>query len=61
MSLKTLFAQNKNLEDIRQKLQEAMQANDPEQTSEAFSDLFQYYAETTCREYEELRDRKSVV
>ena len=41
MSLKTLFAQNKNLEDIRQKLQEAMQANDPEQTSEAFSDLFQ--------------------
>ena len=58
MSLKTLFAQNKTLEDIRQKLQEAMRANDPEQTSEAFSDLFQYYAETTCREYEELRQEK---
>lgn len=58
MSLKTLFAQKKNLEDIRQKLQEAMRGNDPEQTSEAFSDLFQYYTETTCREYEELRQEK---
>lgn len=60
MSLKAIFAKNKSLGDIRQKLQAALQANDPEQTSEAFSELFQFYAETTRQEYEELREEQDV-
>lgn len=58
MSMKDLFAATKTLEDIRENLRKAIQANDPEQTSEAFSDLFKHFAETTRQEYEELRQEK---
>lgn len=60
MNMKALFAQNQTLEDIRQRLQTAMQENDQEKVSKAFSDMFQYYAEVNRQDYEELKEERDV-
>ena len=56
--MKTLFAQNTKLAEIQQKLQEALQADDKEKTTEAFTELFQYFAETNRQDFEALRQEQ---
>lgn len=56
--MKTLFEQNTKLADIQQKLQDAFQSDDKEKTAEAFTELFQYYAETNQRDFEALRQEQ---
>lgn len=56
MSLSTLYTGTATLEDIRLKLQDAIQKNDAEKTSEAFEQLFQYYADINKQDYEALRE-----
>lgn len=58
MSMKTLFAQNQTLEDIRKRIQTGMQENDSEATAKAFSDMFQYYAEVNRQDYEALKQER---
>lgn len=58
--MKTLFAQDTKLADIQQKLQEALQADDKEKTTEAFTELFQYFAETNRQDFEALRQEQDV-
>lgn len=60
MSLSTVYTATGRLEEIRQKLQEAIQKNDAEQTSAAFEDLFQHYADVNRQEYELLREETDV-
>lgn len=60
MNMKALFAQNQTLENIRQDLQTAMQNNDQEKVSKAFSDMFQYYAEVNRQDYEGLKQERDV-
>lgn len=60
MNMKALFAQNQTLENIRQDLQTAMQNNDQEKVSKAFSDMFQYYSEVNRQDYEELKQERDV-
>lgn len=56
--MKDLFAQDKKLEEIQQKLQEAFQSDDKEKTAEAFTELFQHYAETNQKDFEALRQEQ---
>lgn len=60
MSMKTLFSKTEVLEEIRQRLQTAMQENDQEKVSAAFSDMFQYYAEVNQQDYEALKQERDV-
>lgn len=55
MPLISLDVKNEALMELRQKLQNAMQSNDAEKASDAFTELFQYYAKENMAVYEDLR------
>lgn len=48
------------LNDLRQKLQEAMAQGSPENYTQAMEGILQYYMEQNLKDYEELRDEKDV-
>lgn len=58
MSLISLDLKNEVLLNLRQKLQDAMAANDAKQFAEAFEGIIQYYAKENLDTFEELRGEK---